>query len=188
MAKPNRQVMTENKLWSFAVTIYQRDAVAPACLDLQEHCQIDVPLMLCAVFACLQGKAVSDEDLTQLHNLASPWQSDIVQSLRRIRTQLKTGPSPAPNAVTEDLRGKVKAAELAAEKIQLEMMQAWVSQLAAIDRRDDLPILPAIIDIITRVAATSSKAKITQIQHDHICVIATAACQIKNHKAEIVQP
>ena len=180
--------MTENNLWSFALTIYQRDAVTPACLDLQEQCQIDVPLMLCAVFACLQGKDISDKDLTRLHNLASPWQNDIVQSLRRIRTQLKTGPSPAPNAVTEDLRNKVKAAELAAEKIQLEMMQAWVSQLAAIDRRDDLPILPAIIDIITRVAATSSKAKITQIQHDHIRVIATTACQIKNHKAKIVQP
>ena len=73
--------MTENKLWSFALTVYQRDAVAPACLDLQEQCQIDVPLMLCAVFACLQGKAISDEDLTQLFNLAGPWQSDIVQSL-----------------------------------------------------------------------------------------------------------
>ena len=180
--------MTENNLWSFALTIYQRDAVAPACLDLQEQCQIDVPLMLCAVFACFQGKDISDEDLTQLHNLASPWQNDIVQSLRHIRTQLKTGPQPAPNLATEDLRDKIKAAELTAEKIQLEMMQAWVSQLATIDRRNDLPILPAIIDIITRVAATSSKAKITQIQHDHIRVIATAACQIKNHKAEIVQP
>src|SRR6056300_1184493 len=74
MTKPDRQVMTENKLWSFALTIYQRDAVAPACLDLQEQCQIDVPLMLCAVFACLQDKTISDEDLTQLHNLASPWQ------------------------------------------------------------------------------------------------------------------
>jgi len=101
---------------------------------------------------------------------------------------LKTGPSPAPNAVTEDLRNKVKAAELAAEKIQLEMMQTWVSQLTAIDRVDDLPALPAIIDIITRIAATSSKAKITQIQHDHIRVIATAACQVKDHKAEIIQP
>jgi hypothetical protein len=111
-----------------------------------------------------------------------------VQSLRRIRTQLKTGPQPAPSAVTEDLRNRVKAAELTAEKIQLEMMQAWVSQLAAIDRRDDLPILPAIIDIIARVAATSSKAKITQIQHDHIRVIAKAAYQIKDHKAEIIQP
>jgi hypothetical protein len=101
---------------------------------------------------------------------------------------LKTGPSPAPNAVTEDLRNKVKAAELAAEKIQLEMMQTWVSQLTAIDRGDSAPALPAIIDIITRIAATSSKAKITQIQHDHIRVIAKAAYQVKDHKAEIIQP
>ena len=180
--------MTENNLWSFALTIYQRDAVAPACLDLQEQCKIDVPLMLCAVFACLQGKDISDEDLTQLHNLASPWQNDIVQSLRRIRTQLKTGPQPAPNAVTEDLRNKVKAAELTAEKIQLEMMQAWVSQLAAIDMVEGRPALPTIIDTITRIVVTSSKTGITQTQHDHIRVIAAAACQIKDHKTEIIQP
>lgn len=180
--------MTENKLWSFSLTIYQLDAVAPACLDLQEQCQIDVPLMLCVVFACIQGKAILEEDLTQLHNLASPWQSNIVRSLRRIRTQLKTGPQPAPNVVTEDLRNKVKAAELAAEKIQLEMMQAWVSQLAAIDKADGLPALSAIIDIITRIVITSSKTEITQTQHDHIRVIAAAACQIKDHKTEIIQP
>ena len=35
--------MTENKLWSFALTIYQRDAVAPACLDLQEHARLMFP-------------------------------------------------------------------------------------------------------------------------------------------------
>ena len=180
--------MTENKLWSFALTVYQRDAVAPACLDLQEQCQIDVPLMLCAVFACLQGKAISDEDLTKLHNLASPWQSDIVQSLRHIRTQLKTGPKPAPNAVTEDLRDKVKAAELAAEKIQLEMMQTWVSQLTDVDMVEDLRTLPTIINTITRIVVTSSKNEITQVQHDHIRVIAAAACQIKDLKTEIIQP
>ena len=180
--------MTENKLWSFALTIYQLDAVAPACLDLQEQCQIDVPLMLCAVFACLQGKNISDEDLTQLQNLASPWQSEIVQSLRQIRTQLKTGPQPAPSEVTEDLRNKVKAAELAAEKIQFEMMQAWISQLATTGIVDDLPALPAIIHTITRVVAASSKTKITQNQHDHICVIAAAACQIIDQKTKTIQP
>lgn len=180
--------MTENKLWSFALTVYQRDSVAPACLDLQEQCQIDVPLMLCAVFACLQGKAISDEDLTQLQDLAGPWQSDIVQSLRHIRTQLKTGPKPAPNAVTEDLRNKVKAAELAAEKIQLEMMQTWVSQLTDVDMVEGLRTLPTIINTITRIVATSSKTEITQVQHDHIRVIAAAACQIKDLKTEIIQP
>jgi hypothetical protein len=111
-----------------------------------------------------------------------------VQSLRRIRTQLKTGPQPAPNLVTEDLRDKIKAAELTAEKIQLEMMQAWVSQLAAINMVESLPALSIIINTITRIVVTSSKTEITQIQHDHIRVIAAAACQIKDHKTEIIQP
>jgi hypothetical protein len=68
------------------------------------------------------------------------------------------------------------------------MMQAWVSRLAAIDMVDDLPALPKIIDTITRIVATRSKTEITQIQHDHIRVIAAAACQIKDHKTEIIQP
>jgi hypothetical protein len=67
------------------------------------------------------------------------------------------------------------------------MMQAWVSRLAVIDRVNGLPALPTIIDIINRVAATSSKAYFTQIQNEHIRVIAAAACRITGHKAEIIQ-
>ena len=52
--------MTENNLWSFALTIYQRDAVASACLDLQVQSHIDVPLILCAGFAFLQSKDICD--------------------------------------------------------------------------------------------------------------------------------
>jgi hypothetical protein len=68
------------------------------------------------------------------------------------------------------------------------MMQAWVNQLAAIDMVEGLPVLPTIINTITRIVVTSSKTEITQIQHDHIRVIAAAACQIKDHKTEISQP
>ena len=67
-------------------------------------------------------------------------------------------------------------------------MQEWVSQLAAIDMVEGLPALPTIIDTITRIVATSSKTEITRIQHDQIRVIAAAACRIKDHKTEIIQP
>ena len=90
--------------------------------------------------------------------------------------------------MTEDLRDKIKAAELTAEKIQLEMMQAWVRQLPAIDMVKGLPTLPTIINTITRIVVTSSKTEITQTQHNHIRVIAAAACQIIDHKTEIIQP
>jgi hypothetical protein len=53
---------------------------------------------------------------------------------------------------------------------------------------EGLPALPTIINTITRIVVTSSKTEITQIQHDHIRVIAAAACQIKDHKTEIIQP
>jgi len=67
-------------------------------------------------------------------------------------------------------------------------MQAWVSQLAAIEMAESVPALPTIINTITRIVVTSSKTEITQIQHNHIRVIAAAACQITDHKTEIIQP
>ena len=118
--------MTANNLWSFAVTVYQGDGVAPACLDLQEKCRVDVPLMLCAAFACLQGKRITAEDLQHLQTLASPWQTEIVRALRRIRTQLKTGPHPAGNAgpgfpyFRGESRRYFHFAGLVAERINLE--------------------------------------------------------------------
>jgi hypothetical protein len=53
---------------------------------------------------------------------------------------------------------------------------------------EGLRTLPTIINTITRIVATSSKVEITQVQHDHIRVIAAAACQIKDLKTEIIQP
>ena len=169
--------MTANNLWSFAVTVYQGDGVAPACLDLQEKCRVDVPLMLCAAFACLQGKRITAEDLQHLQTLASPWQTEIVRALRRIRTQLKTGPHPAPTAATDELRNTVKAAELAAEKIQLEMMQVWADALPAASVQAGAPSLSAMIDSITRIVTASSPTDITPSQHDHIRLISAAALQ-----------
>ena len=67
-------------------------------------------------------------------------------------------------------------------------MQTWVSQLTDVDMVEGLRTLPTIINTITRIVVTSSKNEITQVQHDHIRVIAAAACQIKDLKTEIIQP
>jgi uncharacterized protein (TIGR02444 family) len=167
--------MTITTLWSFAVTVYQRDGVAAACLGLQEDANVDVPLMLCVAYACLQNKRIGDDELLDLRALARPWQTEIVQSLRRIRSRLKTGPHPAPNEVTDELRNKVKAAELAAEKIQLEMMQIWTDALP-VASPDNSPLnLQTLIDAIGIVVTASSQQPVTPNQTNHINIIAAAA-------------
>jgi hypothetical protein len=42
--------------------------------------------------------------------------------LRTIRTELKTGPQPAPSEATEQFRSQVKALELAAEKLENQLL------------------------------------------------------------------
>ncbi|MBL6596604.1 MAG: TIGR02444 family protein [Candidatus Puniceispirillum sp.] len=172
--------MTITTLWSFASTVYQRDGVAAACLGLQEDAHVDVPLMLCVAYACLQNKHIGNNAFVNLQSLARPWQTEIVQSLRRIRTRLKTGPHPAPNEITDELRNKVKAAELAAEKIQIEMMQIWADALPAANQDNSPVTLPALIDAIGIVVTASSQHPVTPNQADHIKLIATAALGISS--------
>jgi hypothetical protein len=56
------------------------------------------------------------------------WRHDIVQALRRVRTRLKAGPSPAPSPATERLRNRIKAAELEAEQIELAVLSDWLER------------------------------------------------------------
>ena len=115
--------MKRENLWSFALFIYKKEGVASACLNLQNKCQMDIPMMLAVIFACRRGKFISDKSILELQHLASQWQCEVVKPLRQIRTLLKTGPLPAPNKQTNKLRESVKALELTAEKIQIENYQ-----------------------------------------------------------------
>ena len=169
--------MKPNSLWSFSTTVYQKEGVAAACLTLQSQRKVDIPMLFAVALACSQGKEILKEDVNKLQSMASPWQTNIVQALRHIRTQLKTGPHPAPNITTAELRERVKAIELAAEEIQIEMMQSWVKSLATIYPKNSSPKLPILINSITIFVTANCDAEITLVQHEHIHCIGNAALQ-----------
>jgi uncharacterized protein (TIGR02444 family) len=156
-------------LWDFAVATYRCDGVAPACLDLQDICGVDVPLFLCAGFAVVQGKRFDKVALNELQQIAEPWQRDIVAALRAIRRQLKSGPHPAPNASSDSLRASVKAAELAAEKIQLDAMQ---SAATGLPKSNGSVTLDNVISALTLVVATSAGGEVPVPQTAQIAMIA----------------
>jgi hypothetical protein len=61
-------------------------------------------------------------ELRELDEACRPWREQIVHPLRAIRTRLKAGPSPAPGSATEPFRTTIKAAELAAERLQNQLL------------------------------------------------------------------
>jgi flavin prenyltransferase len=119
----------DNEFWRFSLSFYGRPGVASACLVLQNRLGVDVNVLLMSIFAGVKrGRMLSAEDLRTADDVVAGWRVDIVESLRRIRTRLKSGPPPAPSGTTENLRAEVKAAELSAEQIEQALLLDWLNQ------------------------------------------------------------
>jgi len=100
-------------LWSFSLTLYARPGVEPACLDLQAA-GATVCLVLCAAWLGDGGVTFSEDRLERLRHVAGPWDQDVVQRLRALRTRWK--PLALEDRELAQLREQVKGLELEAER------------------------------------------------------------------------
>jgi uncharacterized protein (TIGR02444 family) len=113
----------EAECWAFALAIYARPGVADACLILQNEAGVDVMLLLTTAFAAVKHRLLlKPDEIKALDEASRPWREQIVWPLRTIRIELKAGPQPAPSDETEQFRSKVKALELAAEKLENRLL------------------------------------------------------------------
>ena len=167
----NNKEVLQSSLWNFAVSIYQKKGVSAACLFLQESCDVDVPLFFCAGFLVVNGKCFDPSILSTLQKQTSPWQRDVVQSLRVVRQKLKSESYPVQIDEGEALRQSVQAAELSAEKIQLDMMEDATAQVPPSDIQPNLSNLTAIL---TLVVDAKSKTALTPEHMKNIQLIASA--------------
>ncbi len=120
--KPTRPEL-EADSWAFALQIYARPGVADACLKLQNEAGVDVMMFLMVAFAAVRHRILlTPSDIRQLDEACRPWREQIVRPLRAIRSGLKTGPLPAPNGETEEFRSRIKAVELASERLQNQLL------------------------------------------------------------------
>ena len=118
----------QTDLWNYCLTLYARPGIEQACLDLQSR-GLDVCLLLCAAWLEERGVACDDSRLGQLNACAAPWQREVVQPLRQLRTQWRDA------AVHDDalaaLRVQIKSLELEAERTVLRRLesetQGWAS-------------------------------------------------------------
>lgn len=111
----------DNPFWDFSLTVYARPGVAEACLALQERHGLDVNLLLFCCWAGVRGRALTGRELERLVAAARPWQEGVVKPLRAARRWLKTQ-ATAPDQLAGALRRRIKAQELAAERIEQQVM------------------------------------------------------------------
>ena len=117
--------------WSFSLDFYGRPGVAEACLDLQDRHGLDVNLVL---YCCWRGNILTQAQIQDAIGLTSPWRAEIVQPLRALRRRLKPGFPPFPDAGALALRKRIADAELEAERLQQQALDALA--------RNDGPIPP----------------------------------------------
>lgn len=122
-------------LWDWALDAYGREGVPEACLILQDAHGQNTSLLLWAVWA-----ETADADLlARGAEAARRWDGLALQPLRAVRRALKPPVPGVEDAAREGLRDEVKAAELRAERVLMETLEAitegqgGVSALAALE-------------------------------------------------------
>ncbi len=140
----------QDSFWSFSVRTYRKEGVAEACLSLQERHGIDVNVLL---YCCWYGSTRGELDppaMERILSFADPWAENVVRPLRAARTWLKsTGCSHAfvPDEPCMALREEIKRAELRAEQLQENRMQALTAGEARRNVEKALQIECSILNI-----------------------------------------
>jgi uncharacterized protein (TIGR02444 family) len=117
--------------WAYSLRVYARPGVSAACLRLQDEADLDVNLLLFALYASRIGRAIGVEDWQRLDALVAPLREHLIQPLRSVRRWLKQQPpillQPALGA-TSELRPALAELELQAERqVQALLEQALPS-------------------------------------------------------------
>jgi uncharacterized protein (TIGR02444 family) len=109
-----------NPFWIYSLRLYRKPGVAPACLALQDRLGLDVNMLLFCLWAGSRGLALAGATIRAAVELSSGWSTNVVRPLRSVRRTLKPMNQPA-------LRASVARVELAAEKVEQDLLFALVS-------------------------------------------------------------
>lgn len=127
----------QQDFWNFSVATYGKAGVAEACLHLQEEIGIDVNVLLyCCWYGCTRG-TLDRSAMERILSIAEPWAENVVRPLRAARTWMKAVGCDQPFLPGDEcmaLREEIKRAELKAEHLQENRMQALTRGAALQDR------------------------------------------------------
>ena len=131
---------TADGFWDFSLNIYAAKGVASECFALQDEYGADVNVLLFCAYLGVRGIELAPKDIGAIIAVTRPWYEAIVKSLRTARRAGKSfveAPSFPERKSATSLRTKVKALELAAERIEHSLLESWATdRLRAPMRRE----------------------------------------------------
>lgn len=153
------------------LSVYGRPGIAPACLRLQNVCGLDIPLFLAVMYAAAGGVDLNAEQIRMLDRDCSTWRRMVVAPLRTIRTEIKGHGWMTSTPCVATMREDIKALELAAERIEVEFLEAMITSLS----KDSTP---APVDVTAAALLVLYCLSIhADAGHDDARLIATAVTE-----------
>jgi len=137
-------VNEKETFWNFSVRTYRQAGVAEACLGLQDEHGADVNMLL---YCCWYGwhfSALDPETFMRAMDFSRVWAGNVVRPLRGVRRWMKSSGCAMDGMEFEtcsELRERVKATELQAEKLQ----QSVLASLAEGSAGGDTPAGPRAV-------------------------------------------
>lgn len=116
--------MSNGTLSRFALNLYADEDIARLCLAWQDAHNVDITVLLMAAWSGAGGFQLSKADIAAASTSIASWRAEAVQPLRKIRRALKGRTDLAPPEELENLRNKIKAAEVESEMVALRMLEA----------------------------------------------------------------
>jgi uncharacterized protein (TIGR02444 family) len=142
-------------LWDWTLEAYSQAGVPEACLALQDQYGQNTSLLLWAVWA----EAADPALLARGADVARRWEALALVPLREVRRALKPAFDGVADSDREGLREDVKAAELRAERVLMEALEAMTHgrggahALAALEAASKAWGNPAPADALAALAA-----------------------------------
>ena len=109
--------------WKFSLRFYQQPSVPPVCIALQDQQGVDVNLLFFILYLARNGRRLSSDEVQRIDASTHDWRLRIVQPLRAIRRELKTGIAPVATPDSAALRSAIQRDELLAERLQQEALE-----------------------------------------------------------------
>ncbi len=112
-----------DQFWAWSLKHYARDGVEPTLLKLQEDFNANINILLWACWSAENFAQIPDLVIRKSIDQTFALNHNITQRLRGARKFLKNWQSAVPNDDAEQLREKIKDAELCAEKVEQLLLQ-----------------------------------------------------------------
>lgn len=114
-------------LWDFSLALYRVPAVERICLQLQDEAQAKVNILLWCRWLETRSIRLTTARLTQALQRINSWDESVVEPLRQLRRTIRQTYGVDDESV-EACRQRIKTAELAAEKVELEWLECLADE------------------------------------------------------------